>query len=144
MVLRTLGRLILIPIAFVLSALAATAILMTLGLEKITHAMQGTGPGIETLEAYTNLLFQGWDLLAGVSIVPALAVIIAGEVARIRSWIYYMLGGGAALASMPLLAHLVRTGAGVTTTPPETLWHVLATAGFAGGLVYWLIAGRRA
>ena len=24
------------------------------------------------------------------------------------------------------------------------IWQVFATAGFAGGLVYWLVAGRRA
>jgi hypothetical protein len=30
------------------------------------------------------------------------------------------------------------------SVPPAALWQVLATAGFAGGIVYWLIAGRTA
>jgi hypothetical protein len=140
----TLGRLILIPIAFVLGALAALAVAVTLGLEKITHAMIGTEPGLETVEAYSNMLFQGWDLLAGLSILPALSVVIIGEVARIRSWLYYMIGGGLALASVPLMAQVVRGAAETATAPPASLWQVLATAGFVGGLVYWLIAGRKA
>jgi hypothetical protein len=139
---KTIGRLILIPIAFLLSAAAAIAVAVTLGLEKITHAMHGTPEGIETLDAYTNLLFKGWDLLAGLSILPALAFIIVGEVAKIRSWLYYMIGGGLALASVPLLARF--GDASTATAPPAALWQVLATAGFVGGLVYWLIAGRRA
>jgi hypothetical protein len=139
---KTIGRLILIPIAFLLSAAAAIAVAVTLGLEKITHAMHGTPEGIETLDAYTNLLFKGWDLLAGLSILPALAFIIVGEVAKIRSWLYYMIGGGLALASVPLLARFGDVS--TATAPPAVLWQVLATAGFVGGLVYWLIAGRRA
>lgn len=142
MVWRTLGRLILIPIAFVLAACVALAIVVTLGLEKITHATQGTDGGLDTIEAYTNLAFKGWDLLTGLTIVPVLAVIIIGEVARIRSWVYYMVGGGAALAAMPLITHLGQ--ATIENAPPAAVWQVLATAGFAGGYIYWLVAGRRA
>lgn len=139
---QTIGRLILVPIAFILAAAASLLVAVTLGLEKITHAMHGTEGGVETVEAYGSLVLQGWSLLAGVSLLPALAVVIIGEVARIRSWLYYMLGGGAALAAMPLLAQMV--SADGTALPPAALWQVLATAGFAGGLVYWLVAGRRA
>ena len=138
---RTLGRLILIPIALLLSAVTAAAVLLTLGLEKITHSMHATEQGFETIEAYGKLALQGWDLLISLTLIPALAVVVIGEVARIRSWLYYMIGGGITLAIVPLIARMGRTAEGL---PPETLWHVLATAGFAGGLVYWLIAGRRA
>ena len=64
-------------------------------------------------------------------------------VARIRSLIYYVVGGGLALAAVPLLA---RYGQGGTAMPdPDQLvWQVFATAGFAGGFVYWLLAGRNA
>jgi hypothetical protein len=73
--------------------------------------------------------------------IPALVVVILGEVARIRSLIYYVVGGGAALAAMPLLARLGEASLGV---PGGVLWQVFATAGFAAGFVYWLIAGRNA
>ncbi|MBJ7019351.1 hypothetical protein, partial [Vibrio cholerae] len=62
-------------------------------------------------------------------------------VARIRSWLYYMVGGGVALAIIPLLA---RVDPGTMTYALPALWHVFATAGSAGGLVYWLPAGRNA
>ena len=139
---KTVGRLVLIPIAFILAAISSFIVAVTLGLEKITHAVHGTEAGFDTIEAYGNLAFEGWSLLAGVSILPVLAVVIIGEVAHIRSWLYYMLGGGLALASIPLMAQIGQTAA--TTLPPATLWQVLATAGFIGGLVYWLVAGRRA
>lgn len=139
---RTLGRLIWIPIAFLISAGVSLFVAVTLGLEKITHAMHGTPEGIETVEAYSDLMLRGWDLIAGVSILPAIALVIIGEVARIRSWLYYLVGGGLALASIPLLARMGDLAS--ATAPPATLWQVLATAGFAGGLVYWLLAGRNA
>jgi hypothetical protein len=139
---RTIGRLLLVGLSFVAAAMVALAVLLTLGLEKITHAMHGTPEGIETLEAYSSLLLSGWALISGVTLLPALAVVIVGEVTRIRSWLYYMIGGGLSLAVIPLMAPI---GQGdPATMPPAALWQVLATAGFAGGLVYWLLAGRRA
>lgn len=140
---RTLGRLILVPIAFVLAAIASAAVAGILGLEKITAAMSGTEGGAETVVAYWELVAQGSIYLAGLTILPALAVVLIGEIARIRSWLYYMVGGGLALGLLPLLAK-AGVGGGPVPLPPEALWQVLATAGFCGGLVYWLIAGRTA
>jgi hypothetical protein len=142
MIWSALGRLILVPVAFVLAACVSLAIVVTLGLEKITHAMHGTEAGPETIEAYSDLAFKGWDLVTSLTIVPVLAVVIVGEVARIRSWLYYMVGGGLGLAVMPLISRFEQGG--LENMPPAAVWQVLATAGFAGGLVYWLVAGRRA
>jgi hypothetical protein len=139
---RTLGRLVIVPLGFLL-ALAATAfVLVTLGLEKITHAMHGQEAGPEIVESTFDLFWQGSLLASGASILPALAVVIIGEVARIRSWLYYVIGGGLALAAIPLLARINTSG--VATLSEATVWQVFATAGFAGGLVYWVIAGRNA
>ena len=52
------------------------------------------------------------------------------------------LRGGLALAAMPMLARM--TESGNVVIPETTVWQVFATAGFAGGFVYWLIAGRNA
>jgi hypothetical protein len=69
-------------------------------------------------------------------------MVVIGEVARIRSIAYYVVGGGIALAAIPLLA---RYGQGGTIASPDAIvWQVFATAGFAAGFVYWLIAGRNA
>jgi glucose dehydrogenase len=63
-------------------------------------------------------------------------------VARIRGSIYYVVGGGAALALVPLMSRLHQPMAVLDLSP--VVWQVLATAGFAGGFVYWLLAGRNA
>jgi hypothetical protein len=104
--------------------------------------MSGKEGGAETIEAYWEIAAQGGALIAGLTILPALAIVIVGEVARIRSWLYYMVGGGLALGLLPLLAKA--TAPDLMSVPPAALWQVLATAGFAGGIVYWLIAGRTA
>lgn len=140
---RTLGRLILIAVAVVLAAGVSIAVLVTLGLEHLTHALHGRGDdGVEVAQSVMEFVRRGFVLASGVTIIPALLVVIAGEVARIRSWLYYMLGGGAALAVIPLLSRMDRLDAAADL--PTLVWQVFATAGFAGGLVYWVLAGRRA
>ena len=47
-----------------------------------------------------------------------------------------------ALAAVPLLARVQQSGG--FGMPEHAVWQVFATAGFAGGFVYWLIAGRNA
>lgn len=137
----TLGRMIVVPIAFIIAAVGAIAVLFTLGSERIVHAVTGSG-GVESVDIAIDLLGLGWLLLSGITILPALGLVIIGEVARIRSALFYILGGGAALAAIPLLARYGQSAA--SALPPALIWQVFATAGFAGGLIYWLIAGRRA
>ena len=141
-VLRTLGRLILIPIAFVLSAIAAGFVLFTLGMERVTHAMKGRGADGDMITAMFDLALQAQFIASALTIVPAILLVIVGEVARIRSALYYVLGGGLSLAAIPFLAVFQRADSIFASTP--AVWQVFATAGFAGGLVYWLIAGRNA
>jgi hypothetical protein len=75
------------------------------------------------------------------TLAPAVIAILVGELARIRSLLYYVLAGGAAAAAMPLIAALPETDGATYNAPYFT---IMATAGFAAGLVYWLLAGRRA
>jgi hypothetical protein len=140
MVLKTLGRLIWIPIAFLIAACASLFVLVTLGLETITHAIHNLDEA-DTVSAAFDVAWQGSIIASGATLIPALLVVIVGEVARIRSWLYYLIGGGLALAIIPLLA---RVDPGTMTYSLPALWHVFATAGFAGGIVYWLLAGRNA
>jgi hypothetical protein len=140
-ILRALGRLILVPLAFAIATVVAVLVLATLGLERVTHAL---GQGLEG--DGVDILFEigrGAIGLAGAAtIVPAIVVVIVGEVARIRSALYYVVGGGIALAALPLLAPNGPGGSAAGVL--GAIWPVLATAGFAGGLAYWLIAGRNA
>lgn len=140
MVLKTIGRLIWIPIAFLIAAVASMLVLVTLGLETLTHAMHNLDEA-DTVSAAFDVAWQGTIIASGATLIPALLVVVVGEVVRIRSWLYYMIGGGVALAIIPLLA---RVDPGTMTYALPALWHVFATAGFAGGIVYWLLAGRNA
>jgi hypothetical protein len=141
-ILRAIGRLIVVPLGFLLGAAAALFILFQLGLEKVTHAMHGRSFDSADITVVFDLAKQGFALASVATIVPALMLVIIGEVARIRSSVYYILGGGAALAALPLLA--IAGSLPGDLSPLGTIWQVFATAGFAGGFVYWLIAGRNA
>lgn len=136
---RALGRLVVVPLSFLIAAVTAGFVLFTLGLERVTHAMHFENE-FEAPDMLMDLVEHGLVLSAGVTIIPALAVIVIGEVARIRSALYYIAGGGIALAAIPLLASYAEASG--FTTPDPAVWQVFATAGFAGGLVYWLLAGR--
>ena len=139
---RTVGRIIVVALAFFIAAAVAAVVLLTLGLERITGALHRMAPSDDVVATMFDLVNQGLALTAGLSILPALLVVVIGEIARIRSVVYYVAGGGAALASAPLLARVEQTGA--LALPEQAVWQVFATAGFAGGFLYWLIAGRNA
>ncbi|MEZ5844984.1 MAG: hypothetical protein R3D27_14790 [Hyphomicrobiaceae bacterium] len=139
---RTLARIIWVPLAFLVAALATAFMLFTLGSERITQAMAGRGLPEDTLPAMIELAGEAVRLASALTIVPALVVIVVGEVARIRGWLYYVLGAGAALVAVPLVAKLGQ--AGPLTLPAVPVMQVFATAGFVGGFVYWLLAGRNA
>jgi len=139
----TIWRIIVVPVAFVISALIAGLVLVTLGLERVTHAIHGRPmDDADSVFAMFDLLGQGVLLASGLTILPALIIVLVGEVARIRSALYYTIGGGVALVAVPMLAHFGQSAALVLPSP--AVWQVFATAGFAGGFIYWLLAGRRA
>jgi len=140
--LRTVGRLIWVPIAFLLSALVSLFVIVTLGHERIVHAMVGRGPDQASIDAAFTLFAFVLQLLSLYTLAPAILLVVIGEVARLRSALYYVIGGGATLAAVPLLARLQQPASALDIA--ELVWQVLATGGFAGGFAYWLLAGRNA
>jgi hypothetical protein len=139
---RALSRLILVPLGLLLAAITTAGVLLTLGLERFTRVRVGR-------ELDTALIGQLFDVIVGASslttvgvVGPALLVVIIGEVARIRAPLYYILGGGAAMAALPLAARAGSLGPNLADL--GFIWQVFATAGFLGGAVYWLVAGRGA
>jgi hypothetical protein len=139
--LRTIGRLIWLPIAFLLSALLALFVIVSLGQERLVQAMRGRGPEA-TIDAAFQLIGFALELLSAYTLLPAIMLVVIGEVARIRSALYYVVGGGATLAIVPWLARLNQPLTAFEAS--HLVWQVLATAGFAGGFAYWLLAGRSA
>jgi hypothetical protein len=143
---RTILRILAVICSAAIGALASVFVLVTLGLERFTQATVGRTFDETSIGALFDWLQTGFAALTPVALLPALAVILIGEIARIRSWLYYVIGGGGALAVIPLLSAINGGVTGGLNAAVETaaLWQVLATAGFAGGFVYWLLAGRNA
>jgi hypothetical protein len=141
-IVRTLGRLIMVPLGLLLAMLASLVVLVTLGLELTTRSLTAAPGDADKLEVLVDMGIEFVTLTTAASILPAILVVAVGEIGRIRSLLYYVVGGGIALALMPFLARIgMVEGLGAV---PTRVWTVLATAGFAGGLAYWLVAGRRA
>lgn len=138
---RAVGRILWLPFAFLLAAGVTIYVIITLGQERIVQAVTGRGPEV-TFAAGFDLARLAYALLSAYTILPALLLVIVGEVARIRSALYYVAGGGVALAVVPLMARLGQPLSVLDLSPG--VWQVLATAGFAGGFIYWLLAGRNA
>ncbi len=139
---RALGRIIMVPLGFILAALTTLFVILSLGQERVVQAMTGRGPDEATIGAAFDLLGLALAIFSVQTLLPALLLVIVGEVARIRGAMYYVIGGGVALALMPLLARFGQWSTVLGVAP--AVWQVLATAGFAGGFVYWLLAGRNA
>ncbi len=139
---RVLGRLIMVPLGFILATVMAAIILFTLGAERITHIVHKRDVDIDALFSFGSLALETLQLFSSMTAIPAILLVIVGEVARIRSSLYYILGGGIVLAAWPFLNRFAK----ITQDPTQLadLWTVFATAGFAGGFIYWLVAGRRA
>jgi hypothetical protein len=140
---RTVGRILLIPFAMLAAALATATVIIVLGQEKIVQAMAGRATDEAVINAALNIFSLVIGLASVQTLLPPLLLVIVGEVARIRSALYYVVGGGISIAIIPLLASL-STPVAIASGLNPVVWQVLATAGFAGGFVYWLLAGRTA
>ena len=140
--LRAVWRVIVLPIAFVLAVVATLVVIISLGQERAVQALSARGPESIPIHAVVDLAALAMRLASIYTLVPALLLVIIGEVARIRSALYYVIGGGIALAIVPMLTRVNQPMTVLELSP--VVWQVLATAGFAGGFVYWLLAGRNA
>ena len=139
-----LKRLFFVPLGFILGTITTVVVLVSLGSERITHAMSGHDD--VSIFATWELMQQAVILGSAATLIPAVLMVIIGEVARIRTVYYYVIGGGASLAAVPLIAKLGEVGAIALpgALPGAIVWQVFATSGFMGGFVYWMVAGRRA
>jgi hypothetical protein len=141
--LRALGRILLVPIAFLLAAVVTLCVVFSLGQETVVKAISARAPDNEALLGQIlDLVGIALRFASLNTLIPAVLVVMVGEIARIRSSLYYIVGGGLALAVVPLLTRFAEPTAALELSP--TVLQVLAVAGFAGGLVYWVLAGRNA
>jgi hypothetical protein len=144
-ILRTIFRAVWVATSFIVAAAVALAVLFALGAVWAGDELRAAAPDDPLLEhgapVLSAVLFAG-TVGPALTASPGLIAVIAGEVLKVRSWMYYVPARGAALAAIPVLAASpaadpARIIAGQTLT-------IFAAAGFAGGFVYWLLAGSRA
>ena len=145
MIVRTIFRMLWVVVAFCLAVAVALAVLFALGAMWTGDALRAAAPNDPLLRdgapIFGIVLFAG-TVTPALNALPALIGVLAGEVLRIRSWMYYVLAGGASLAAIPILA--APDPADLPRIIASPYMTIFAAAGFAGGFVYWLLAGARA
>ena len=141
------NRILVVSVGFLLALLTGAATLLFIGTRWAAQEVATQMP--ENSDEVSRFMSEALGMVAFVfnmapvlTVAPAVVAIVVGELARIRSVLYYMLAGGAAAALMPLIAAPQQAAENTTYTTPY--FAIMATAGFAAGLIYWLLAGRRA
>ena len=138
-----LGRIFYILISFALACLAA-------GLTKVLFAttpseLAGLPPDVAAdrmSKVFESGIFAG--VVSGMFSAPFAAVVAAiGEWRRLRDWTYYAVTG-VAIALVGFLAQYSGEPQGAPTIVNNYALTAFLTAGFVGGVVYWLFAGRTA
>jgi len=134
------GRIMMVVIAYVLACVAAS-IVLTIG--TLTPEWDDlTSLGLQSAAVW-SVVGVGAAFIAAIAMLPALLVIALAEGFAWRSILVYgALGGVLALALTYGLDFAGHVGEPDSTLARER--EVLAASGIAGGLVYWLFAGRKA
>ena len=146
MILNIVLRGIWVVLAFCLAAFAALAALFALGAIWAGDELRAAAPHDPLLHhgaapVFGMVLFAG-TVAPALTSLPALVAVVAGEVLKLRSWMYYVLAGGMSLAAIPLLVSARNSD--LEAVASSQYMAIFLTAGFAGGFVYWLLAGRNA
>ncbi|MGZ8417426.1 MAG: hypothetical protein ACXWVQ_10685, partial [Methyloceanibacter sp.] len=107
MISRIIFRTILVVVAFFLAALVSVVVLFALGAIWAGNELSAAAPQESVMQhaapVFGAVLFAG-TVAPALNALPGLVAAVAGEVLRIRSWMYYVLAGGASLAAIPILA----------------------------------------
>jgi hypothetical protein len=146
MITRTIFRALWAATAFVFAAALALGLLFVLGALWVGDEHRAAAPDDPMLRhgaasVFGLVLFVG-TVTPALTVLPAAIAAIAGEALRIRSWMYYVLAGGASMAAIPVLAS--PRSEQLPALPAGQYMTIFAAAGFVGGFVYWLLAGRNA
>ena len=137
-----LGRIIVIFFALIVAGMAA-GVALAIGIVAPDWPTMDSDP-VERVSFFI-LAFFTTSFVGAVATLPALVLIVFAEAARMRSFLYYGVAGAAVgLASYfgsDVSSRLENT---TDVTPVGHALQLAAAAGIIGGIVYWLIAGRRA
>jgi hypothetical protein len=143
-----LFRLVMMLVGYIWACVAASAVITLGTLAPDWNDLQALGQSLgQSGDVPTVVLWStigiGAAIIFAVGFFPTLLAIILAEGFKLRSIIVYGLIG----AALALAAAYGFDFGGYVTAPNAGMTHereVFAAAGIAGGLVYWLFAGRRA
>jgi hypothetical protein len=136
------GRIIMILCALILAIMAA-GITLAIGIVAPDWAGIDSDP-VERLSFFI-VSFFATSFVGAVAIMPAALLIVISEAARLRSFLFYGVGGAlVGLASYYGSDISVRLENTTDVPPVANALQLAAAAGIIGGLVYWLVAGRNA
>lgn len=141
---RLVGRVLWVAFSFLFSAAVAVIILFSVGALWLGNefAAEIDDPAMLIPAHIFGALFFFGAVGPALTALPGIAAILIGEVLRLRSWLYYVAAGGLAIGIIPWLAG--RNSPNVESLPAADYMMIFASAGFAAGFVYWLMAGRNA
>ncbi|MEM8878521.1 MAG: hypothetical protein AAGD23_11725 [Pseudomonadota bacterium] len=151
-VLRTLWRLIVSFVGYVLACFAAAFVfandLGRIFRDWLVDLQAEAGIDAASIPLQEDILrflpqVLGWPVVFVVAFVPMALGIVLSELFRWRSWLYHVAIGGLSGLYVAYRYPIGATNADIAEIAPQELTYYLA-AGFAAGLVYWLVAGRSA
>ena len=142
-------RVIMMLVGYIWACIAASAVL-TLGtlapnwddLDALGRSLGNTSGDVPTV-ALWSVIGIGAVIIFAIGFFPTLLAVVLTEGLKLRSIIVHALIG----CALALAAVYGLDFGGYVTAPNADMTHereVFAAAGIAGGLVYWLFAGRRA
>lgn len=137
-----IGRIIVIIFAVILASIAA-GIMLAIGIIAPDWTTMDSDP-VERVTFFV-VAFFATSFIGAVAIFPAVLLIALAEAMRIRNILYYAVAGAVVgLASYFGSNISLRLENTTDVTPVGHVLQLAAAAGIIGGLVYWVIAGRKA
>jgi hypothetical protein len=136
-----IGRIIVILFAFCVACMVGGTIVTFAILFPELSAMD---TGVIDPNVINILIGFGFIFVSGFALIPALVVVVITEAFNIRSVIAYALGG--AVVGLACYLGLIPYDTTTMTFDGIVRRHleVMTGAGIVAGLIYWLIAGRKA
>lgn len=135
----------LLRFAAILAGYCAAALAASAFLHVLFFAATGFEPHEAPAYAMSSFVFSIPFValfVAYFGFIPAIAVVLVGEVLGRRDWLYHAIGGGVVAGAFLAFVH------GAADPDFEVAGPRMAAAvigsGIVGGLAYWLVAGRGA
>jgi hypothetical protein len=133
------ARILVMVLAYVLACIAASAVFTISALSPHWDELMSSGLPPEAIWA---IVAVGTPIIGAVAALPTALVVAIAEGFAWRSVLLYSVLGGVLALALSYGLDLPATAA--PDTPIANERQLLAASGIAGGLVYWLFAGRSA